>query len=48
MITGGDGYTQFNPTKSQIRDLYAQVVVDAILAKPAVMIPALDGRIKKL
>ena len=48
MITGGDGYTQFNPTKSQIRDLYAQVVVDAILAKPAITIPALDGRIKKL
>lgn len=48
MITGGDGYTQFNPTQSQIRDLYAQVVVDAILAKPAITIPALDGRITKL
>lgn len=48
MIYGGDGYTMFNPTKAQIRDLYAQVIVDAILAKPAVTIPALDGRITRV
>jgi 5'-nucleotidase len=45
MISGGDGYTTFNPTKAIIRDLYAQVVVDAIVAKGAITIPALDGRI---
>ena len=45
MISGGDGYTQFNPTKAFIRDLYAQVVADAIVAHPSVVIPALDGRI---
>ena len=48
MISGGDGYTQFNPTKAFIRDLYAQVVADAIVAHPSVVIPALDGRITKL
>jgi 5'-nucleotidase len=47
MINGGDGYTQFNPTKAVIRDLYAQDIVDAILAKPEVTIPALDGRIAR-
>ena len=48
MISGGDGYTQFNPQKAFIRDLYAQVIADAIIANPNVVIPALDGRITKL
>jgi len=48
MISGGDGYTQFNPNKAFIRDLYAQVVADYITAHPSVVIPALDGRITKL
>jgi 5'-nucleotidase len=47
MINGGDGYTQFNPTKAVIRDLYAQDIVDWILANPTVTIPALDGRIAR-
>lgn len=48
MISGGDGYTQFNPSKAFIRDLYAQVVADYIVAHPSIVIPALDGRITKL
>lgn len=48
MVYGGDGYTMFNPTKATIRDLYAQIITDAIVAKPAVTIPALDGRITRV
>lgn len=48
MISGGDGYTQFNPSKAFIRDLYAQVVADYIVAHPSIVIPVLDGRITKL
>jgi 2',3'-cyclic-nucleotide 2'-phosphodiesterase (5'-nucleotidase family) len=47
MILGGDGYTQFDPLKSTLRDLLAQVIVDELTARGTITVPALDGRIKK-
>ena len=47
MILGGDGYTQFDPLKSTLRDLLAQVIVDELTARGTLTVPALDGRIKK-
>ena len=49
MVYGGDGYTQFEPAKVRVRDLYVDVFVEALkkdLAanKPTQMVA--DGRIK--
>lgn len=48
MVYGGDGYTQFDPTKVKVRDLYVDVFVEALkrdlaAGKPTVMVA--DGRI---
>ena len=47
MILGGDGYTQFDPLKSTLRDLLAQVIADELQTRGTLTVPAIDGRIKK-
>lgn len=49
MVYGGDGYTQFDPAKVRVRDLYVDVFVEALkkdldAKKPTAMVA--DGRIK--
>lgn len=48
MVYGGDGYTQFDPSKQRVRDLYVDVFVEALqkdLAAGRTTVMAADGRI---
>lgn len=49
LVYGGDGYTQFDPTKQQIRDLLVDVFAEGLRADLAAgrvtQMPAPDGRI---
>ncbi len=48
MVYGGDGYTQFDPSKQRIRDLYVDVFVEALqkdLAAGKTTVMVADGRI---
>lgn len=49
LVYGGDGYTQFDPTKQQIRDLLVDVFAEGLradlLAGRVTQMPAPDGRI---
>jgi 5'-nucleotidase len=48
MVYGGDGYTQFDPTKQHLKDLLVNVFVDALKADAAagkVSTLTTDGRI---
>jgi 5'-nucleotidase len=48
MVYGGDGYTQFDPSKQRVRDLYVDVFVEALqkdLAAGKTTVMVADGRI---
>lgn len=49
LVYGGDGYTQFDPTKQQVRDLLVDVFAEGLRADLAAgrvtQLPVADGRI---